>query len=482
MRVFRRLWVRLFAVIMLCVLLLLGVNWLLNSFVLPGYYRHAKESALKAAFEQVDALYAGEVADRRAALRAIGEESTVSITVWDGDRVVFQDRPDDFREPLMLPHGDLPAQGEYRIRRGEMKKAEYIHLIGRLNNGYWVSMQVPLAAIEESVAISNTFLFYTALAALMVAAVVALLVARAFTRPVQRLSAQAAAVARLDFSHRTAVKGAVELETLGENLNTMSDALAQAIGELREENQRQQRQNEARRAFIANVSHELKTPVALVQTYAEGIREGVAATPDEQAAYCEVIEDEARKMAGLIQKMTALMQLEDGSEPLEREDFDVCELLCNLLSKYEPECERRELTVERPRGQVLVNADAYLMENVFGNLFSNALHHVPNGGRIALSVTPAEGERVRVSVFNSGSTVPPEELPRVWESFYKVDKARTRAYGGSGIGLSLVAAIMKAHGMPYGVQLHGELTDSPAAGVEFFVELPMAGAETRESL
>lgn len=461
----RRLWMRLFLLIMLCVLLLLGVNLLLNNFALSSYYRHVKEQTLTRAFEQVDALYTAESGDRRGALREIGEEHTVSITVWDGSQVEFQDRPDDFRDPLVMKPAEAPAPGEYVLRSGGKGEIQYIQLIGRLSNGYWVNMQVPLTAIEESVAISNTFLLYSGLLALLIGAVVALVGAHGFTRPIRRLSEQAEAVAHLDFSRRNTVKSADELQALGEDLNTMSDALEQAVGELREENRRQQQQNEARRAFIANVSHELKTPVALVQTYAEGIREEVAGTPEERQAYCEVIEDEARKMAALIQKMTALMQLEDGSEPLERETFDVCELLRNLLTKYEPECTRRSLRAECTRGQVLVNADAYLMENVFGNLLSNALHHVPDGGRVRFAVTRVGEERVRVAVFNSGSTIPPEELPRIWDSFYKVDKARTRAYGGSGIGLSVVAAIMKAHGMPYGVQLHAD-------GVEFFVELP----------
>lgn len=131
-------------------------------------------------------------------------------------------------------------------------------------------------------------------------------------------------MARLDFSERYDGRGRDELADLGNSLNVMSDTLESAIRDLREANSRlsrdveeKTRQNEARRAFISNVSHELKTPIALIQTYAEGLREDIAAGAGNRAYYCEVIEDESQKMSQMIKKMTLLMQLEDGSSQLE---------------------------------------------------------------------------------------------------------------------------------------------------------------------
>ena len=111
-----------------------------------------------------------------------------------------------------------------------------------------------------------------------------------------------------------------------------------------------------------------------------------------------------------------------------------------------------------------VYADPFLIENVLTNYLSNALNHVSPGGVVRAAVARPSAQRVRITVFNTGEPIPTEELPRIWESFYKVDKARTRAYGGSGIGLSVVAAIMKAHGMPYGVE-------NTPDGVAFYIEL-----------
>lgn len=476
---------KLFLSVFLCVALLLSLNLLLNRFVLPVYYRHEKEQSLQDAFYTVNTLYeAGDADALSAGLFHISNTQNISVTIWSGQRVVYQDRPDNLRDIFAFGGMELPDFGNYVIRQGNDVSGDVIRLTGRLTNGYAVSMRVPFSAIEESVAISNRFLLISGVITLLAGAAAVLLVARSFTRPIRRLSELAANVARLDFSERYTLKGSDELNALGGSINEMSDALAATISDLQvanaqltEDNIRQQRQNEARRAFIVNVSHELKTPLALVQTYAEGLREDIAADGAEREAYCEVIEDESQKMSGLIKKMMALMQLEDGTEQLSLETFDLCELARNLLCKNAPEFARRGIRVQAPPEQpVMVTADDYLIENVLTNYLSNALHHVPDGGEIAVFFTDSSEGRVRLSVLNTGSSIPPEELPRIWESFYKVDKARTRAYGGSGIGLSLVAAIMKAHGMPYGVvNRTRKLSDGGSVcGVEFYIELPRA--------
>ncbi|MBO5798111.1 MAG: HAMP domain-containing histidine kinase [Clostridia bacterium] len=466
------LWARLFVVILLCVGLLLGVNLLLNNIVMPSYYRREKVKALESAFYQIDEVYTGKNNfTLQQQLLDIGDAQSISITIWEGASVVFQDRPDELRDPYAFTGMTVPGRGKCTVKiNAAGEDDQYIRLLGRLSNGYIVSMRAALTSIERSTAISNRFLLYSGLITLAVGAVAVLFVSRRLTRPIRRLSKQAVAVAGLDFSERYTAKGRDELHELGQSLNAMSDALERTIAQLQEENRRQQQQNEARRAFIANVSHELKTPIALIQNYAEALGENVAADQATREAYCAVIEDESQRMSGLIQKLLALMQLEGGSEPVERERFDLSELVGNLVEKYRPEFDRRRVRVTLPPSDpVFVWADGFLIENVLVNYLSNARHHVPEGGEVAVSLAPA-GERVRVTVFNSGSTIPAEDIPRIWESFYKVDKAHTRTYGGSGLGLSLVAAIMKMHDAPYGVEVFPD-------GVAFYIELPLAGEE-----
>lgn len=477
---------KLFFSVLLCTVLLFVFNWLLNNFALVSYYRHQKEKVLVESFGEINGMYGSGDDLEENWLYQMSNNQNVNVIIWDGRTILYEDRPGGRHDPILrFPAERVTENGAYLLetKNDEQLGDNFITLWGLLDNGYCVMMRTPVAAIEESVDITNRFLLISGSVTVLVGLVVVLAIARSFTRPVEALSHIAGNVAQLNFSERYDVKGSDEFSDLGRSINRMSEALEHTVSDLRaanerlqEENERKTRQNEARRAFIANVSHELKTPIALIQTYAEGLREDIAEGADNREYYCEVIEDESAKMSELIKKMTALMQLEDGSEQLEPERFDVSELLHNLMLKNLPLLERRGITpvlpLERP---CFVEADAYLIENVLTNFLSNALHHVPEGGRVEGWIRPAEEGRVRISVFNTGSHIPPAELPRIWESFYKVDKARTRAYGGSGIGLSLVAAIMKAHRMPYGVinRVLPAANGETVCGVEFYIELPL---------
>ena len=195
----------------------------------------------------------------------------------------------------------------------------------------------------------------------------------------------------------------------------------------------------------------------------------IADDEEMRNSYCEVIEDEAQNMSDMIRRMTTLMQLQTGDGSLSTAPFDWAAMARELLRRHAPQFEERGLTVEGPpeAQTAWVVGDASLIENVVSNYLSNALHHTGEGGTVRIAFTPLANGRCRLSVFNSGRNIPQEELSRIWEAFYKVDKARTRAYGGSGIGLSVVAAIMEAHHQAYGVQNH-------PGGVEFYCELPFA--------
>lgn len=465
---------KLFSSTFFCLFILLVFNWLLNNFVLVSYYQNVKEKTLVSAFRQIDALYNGSAEEVEQEVYRLYSEENVRLKVWNRYGVLcssYFDPPSVFSYNLPLV---LLDNGTYLMETGEDPRtgSNSITLTGRFSNGYSVMMSTPIAAIEESIGISNQFLLISGGLTLLISTVLILFFARSFTRPIKELSRVAGSVSALDFTDRYTGKRDDELGDLGRSINAMSAALESTVSRLKSanlqlinDNEQKTKQNEARRAFIANVSHELKTPISLIQTYAEGLKEDIAGGAENRDFYCEVIEDEAGKMSVLIKKMTMLMQLEAGNEQLTIERFDISELLYGLLQKNRPLFEEKGVTVTPPPPRpVFVWADEFLMENVLSNYLSNALHHVDEHGRIFLTVRPQEDGRVRIAVFNSGVPIPEEELSRIWESFYKVDKARTRAYGGTGIGLSVVAAIMNAHHMPYGVLNH---TD----GVEFYIEL-----------
>ena len=258
---------------------------------------------------------------------------------------------------------------------------------------------------------------------------------------------------------------------MGESFNTMSRKLEETISELKRANNQLQKDIEQkekienmRSEFLGNVSHELKTPIALIQGYAEGLKEGVNEDPESREFYCDVIMDEADKMNQMVKNLLVLNQLEFGSEELEVTRFDVVKLIQGVLASCEILIQQAEASVDFVADDtVYVWADEFKTEQVFRNYLTNAIHHVGKERRIEIRVMHKE-DNVRVSVFNSGNPIPEEDLGKLWDKFYKVDKAHTREYGGNGIGLSIVKAIMESFHQDYGVNNFDN-------GVEFWFEL-----------
>lgn len=467
-----------------CIAAVLLAVLLFDTFALKSYYVREKQKQVEQAFASVNAA-CNDIDALQSRLDELQDRGAVSTVLWSGGRVLYGTI--NFERFRMLGQLAYPP-GEYDMTvtredsfMGEVHDGQAILLVGTLDNGWHIYQRASVAAIEESVALQNRFLLIVGSGALVLGLLMVLWVARRYVRPIRELGDVADRVARLELSARCGSTRRDELGELGRSVDAMAEALERAVGELQsanrqlEEDIRQKdRQDAARRAFIANVSHELKTPIALIGSYAEALRENVAAGGEVRDEYCAVIEDEVHRIGQMLRRMTMLMQLEDGSDRLEPERFDITELAVNLCTRLRPSFAARSIALAAPEnGSVYVVGDPYLIENVLENYLSNALHHTPDGGRTAVRIVPlwenGRPARVRIAVENTGSHIPPDELPRIWESFYKVDKARTRAYGGSGIGLSVVAAIMNAHGMPYGVE-------NTPDGVRFTIELSAGDA------
>lgn len=348
---------------------------------------------------------------------------------------------------------------------------DYVEMWGILDNGNLFLIRSPIESIEESVRISHRFLLYSGLLVIVLGTVVLGVLARRISRPILRLAGISEKMTHLDFDAKYEGSGAAEVEVLGKNINELSETLEKTISELKTANNKllqdieeKEKIDERRREFLSNVSHELKTPIALIQGYAEGLKEGVNDDAESREFYCDVIMDEASKMNIMVKKLLTLNQLESGNDTVTMERFDLITLVKNYLQSADILIKQSEAKVRlHAERQAYVWADEFKVEEVFMNYFTNALHHL-SGDRI-IEVKVVQGEdTVRLSVFNTGEPVPEESLPHLWEKFYKADKARTREYGGSGIGLSIVKAIMESFHQGYGVVNYDN-------GVEFWMEL-----------
>jgi signal transduction histidine kinase len=235
------------------------------------------------------------------------------------------------------------------------------------------------------------------------------------------------------------------VENIGEELTAWADTNDKEIARLKETEQ-------FRKQYLGNVAHELKTPIALIQGYAEGLKDNINDDEESREFYCDVIIDEAAKMNEMVKKLLNLNQLEFGEDQVNMERFDLNAVIKGVLQSSDILIRQKEAKVLFTGGDPLyVWGDEFKVEEVITNYLTNALNHLDYDHTIEITCKK-EGNVVKTTVFNTGDPIPEEDLDKVWVKFFKVDKARTREYGGSGIGLSIVKAIMDSFQQQCGCQ------------------------------
>ena len=338
-------------------------------------------------------------------------------------------------------------------------------------SGAYVLIRTSLESLQANADIANKFLAYAGIVVALLVSAGVFFATKSFVRPVEELSGIAKRMSNLDFNAKYEVRSNDEIGELGHSINLLSEKLEDTISDLKSANNQLQRDieqkvqvDEMRKEFLSNVTHELKTPIALIQGYAEGLKDNISEDAESREFYCDVIIDEASKMNKMVKKLLTLNQIESGNDMVELERFDITALIKSVLESSEILIKQKDIRVQFEYTEPAeVWADEYMMEEVVTNYLTNAIHHAAMEKVIDIRVIH-QGKNVRVSVFNTGSPIPEEDIDKIWIKFYKVDKARTREYGGSGIGLSIVKAIMESHNQPFGVINH-------ANGVEFWFEL-----------
>ena len=284
-------------------------------------------------------------------------------------------------------------------------------------------------------------------------------------------------MAKLDFSQKYRIKDTNdEINELGKNINTMSNKLETVINQLRDNNielekdiEEKSKIDEMRKQFISDVSHELKTPIALIQGYAEGLVENVTTDDESRKFYAEVILDESNKMDKLVKQLLELMKLEYGKREFNNEKFDLRELVNEVIRKCDVMIKEKGIKVNlNVKEPIYVFADEFYIDQVVTNYFTNAIKHAEevNGEKeINIYIEKIKDKKkIRLYVYNTGENIKEEDLERIWKRFYKVDSSRNREDGGTGIGLALVKAIMNNYQNEYGVH-------NKEDGVEFYFDL-----------
>lgn len=312
----------------------------------------------------------------------------------------------------------------------------------------------PMSQVNDAFEVSKRLSAVWLVVALFAAAIFALVFTNLISKPILNMSAVTKKMRDLDFSEKCRVTGEDEIGMLARNINDMSEKLDETINELQEANDKltadiehERMLENQRKEFVTAVSHELKTPLAVIQAYAEGIADGISGENREK--YLHVILEETKRMDKLVYDMLENSRLEAGAEQLEMKEHDL-----NLLAKKAGErFEKRILgsgisfAVELSERSEIYSFDPNRLDRVTENFLNNALFHTKPGGRIVLKVSDGE-----LSCENTGEHIKESDKDYIWDKFYKADKSRTRSGSGTGLGLSIAKNILNLHHAEFGVE------------------------------
>ncbi len=485
--------IKLFLTISLVILGIITFLILVNNFVFGQFYLYSKRQVLKSVYTTVNDYYNNcEEGDLSSELEQIAIKNNFDILIRNNQNINVFTSSKDFFSTLgqmnemtsKLHTGSselIEKSNNYKIIKikDTQNGVTYVLLSAKLDNNYLLYIRIPINSIQESVKISNNFLYLMAGFAILIAAVIVSYVSRKFTEPILELNAIAKKMSNLDFSHKYRITDADdEINNLGKSINTMSDKLEKTIKQLRNTNielekdiEEKSKIDEMRKSFISDVSHELKTPIALIQGYSEGLLENVNSDEESRKFYAEVILDETNKMDKLVKQLLELMKLEYGKREFTDSVFNIVEVEKEVIRKSKVMLEETQVEIkyETPE-EINVYADDFYIEQVVTNYITNAIKHVKEVNeekyiKITNEVN-IEKNNVRIKVFNTGEQISEEHIARIWNRFYKIDESRNRNNGGTGIGLAFVKAIMTNYGKDYGLT-------NKENGVEFYFDLEL---------
>lgn len=484
--------VKLFLTLSTTVLLIILFLIIVNNFALEKFYLYKKQNTLKSVYESLNDYYKtpGQDNDLQTELEKLSIKNNFDILIKDNNGINLYTTNKNFSTVIgsindildKVQEGkELESNDNFTIKKQRDSKngLSYMMLSGKLENGYFLYIRIPLNSIQDSVSISNNFLLMMAGFTILVASIMVTIVSRKFTEPILELNNIAKKMSNLDFSQKYKVTNARdEINDLGRSINTMSDKLERTIKQLRSSNIELERDieekskiDEMRKTFISDVSHELKTPIALIQGYSEGLLENVNNDEESRKFYAEVILDETNKMDKLVKQLLELMKLEYGKREFNNKEFNIVELEKEVIRKTNVMIEEKQAKIKFEENEdIRVFADDFYIEQVLTNYLTNAIKNVKEMyGEKYIKISNEineEKNKVCIKVFNTGEPISEENLNRIWNRFYKADESRHREDGGTGIGLAFVKAIMSNYDNKYGVK-------NLENGVEFYFELDM---------
>ncbi len=462
---------RVFIMNLILILCILVTGMLLSRFFLKTYYLKEKEKELTSIARDISS---GKITeDKYEEL-----EARYNIGIRVGSSLLRMPR---MHRRMMR---ETPAMERLKrlenLKPGEITTMEYrppnlsidlMSIVTKNNSGELIFVSTPVSSVEESVAIFNRFYLHLGAVSILIGSIISYLFSIKMTRPVNEITRIAKKMTGMDFNEKCHINTQDELQELGESVNQLSHSLENNISKLKianeklkEDVEKEKRIDKMRREFIAAASHEIKTPIAIINTYAESLKEGVV-DEDEKEEYYDSIVEEGTYISDLVSDLLKLIELEDDTKTVNLESVDLPRAIHYELERFKKLLIEKgiDIQVKLPK-KCLVYANKNSLHIILSNLLSNALKYGESSGKIIIEVF-IKGSRAIVEIENSGAHIPELELNNLWKPFYKLDSSRSRKYGGSGgMGLAIVSGILKKLGGNYGVS-------NTESGVKFWFDL-----------
>jgi signal transduction histidine kinase len=417
----------------------------------------------------------------QAAARQLGRQAGARVTIIEeGGRVLADSSVPDEAVARIDNHGSRPevqqalATGQgIDLRRSDTTGQRLFYLAQRVSHpgrqaAHVVRLAMPLTILENRIRDLEDALAVAFGVAFLVSVTLSMLIARGLTRPLSDIAAVARQLAGGALGQRIQTRSNDEMGVLAATLNRMADQMDRDITALR-------RLEQVRKDFVANVSHELRTPLTSIKGYVEALLDGAKDNPEEAGRFLQIILKQSDRLNLILDDLLQLSQIESGIVRFRREPVQLNALVERMLPLIKPMADkkRQSLAVAVPPDLPPVSGDEDRLVQVLTNLLDNAVKYTPEEGAIRITGRLAaraadEPAQVELSVADTGIGIPEADRPRVFERFYRVDKARSRELGGTGLGLSIVKHIVEGHGGRIWVEAN------QPSGSRFVLRLPAA--------
>lgn len=435
------------------VFIVLAVIWVGIKFYIKDYYYGEKIEVMKDTVDNLNDIFSGHgnsgfVLDD---LEYIGYQFGGKISIYDGNSVL-----------KILNHNFGYYEGEIVeeiIHKGAVayileteypvKGTKWLIYGDELDNNKLAVLEIPIESIENTLEIVEKFFAYLVWISIVIAAVFSIILSRNISKPVAELNKIAKEMGKLNFNKKYIGKRKDEIGQLGRTLNEIASRLETTIRELQLELAKEKKLDVLRKSFVAQVSHELQTPLSVINGYVQALADKIVDTDEEKQFYYEIIEDEASKMSKMVRELLDLSQFEAGTFKMKKEIVDITNLLDMISLKYEKIAATKNIQwiYHGIKDKEIVVIDPIRIEQAITNIINNAFKHTGPEHKIIVTTQKVEEHKLKICIENEGEQIPKSQLGHIWESFYKAETSHNK--GGTGLGLAIAANIFKYHDIAY---------------------------------